>query len=276
MTHYTAITGTNVDGTDRNVFTCTNSAWLPLCRISAKFKTIQHTLVNRPPSKTDVKCSTYWKMWYILENLVHTGKFSKHWKMQYTLENVVHTGKCSTYRKMQYILENVVHTGKFSNTGKCGTYWKIQYTLENLAHTGKFSTHWKMQYTLENVVHAGKFSTCWNIQYTLENLVHIGKFGAYWKMQYILENVHTGKFSTRWKMQYILENVVHTGKRSFTPSRKVRNFLKLFSQNFQPLKHIPWGSPAPNFSQNFRQIWRGREEIHFLPSVKCDCNTQFS
>ena len=93
-------------------------------------------------------------MWYILENLVHTGKFSTHWKIQHTLENVVHTGKCSTRGKIQYMLEHLVHAGKF------GTYWKIWCILENVVHTGK-CTYRKIQYTLENVVHTGKCSAYW-------------------------------------------------------------------------------------------------------------------
>lgn len=55
-----------------------------------------------------------------------------------------------------------------------------------------------------------------------------------------------------------MKNIVHIGKLSLTPSRKLRLFLKLFSQNLQTLKDILWRSPAPNFSQNCQQIWRAR------------------
>jgi len=57
--HYTAITETSVD---RNVFTCTNNAWLSFRRISEHSEPL-NTLwwTARLPSKTDEKYSTYCK-----------------------------------------------------------------------------------------------------------------------------------------------------------------------------------------------------------------------
>jgi len=100
-------------------------------------------------------------------------------------------------------------------------------------------------------------------------------------MAFILPNF--GKFRTT---QHVLVNRLpsRTDEKCSTYWKTfihaVKNIMAfpeaIFTELPTPLKHILRRFPALNFSQNSRQIWRVRAEIHLLPSVKCDCNSQFS
>jgi hypothetical protein len=45
-----------------------------------------------------------------------------------------------------------------------------------------------------------------------------------------------------------------------------------FLQTYSYLAVITWKSPAPNITQNGRQVWNARVEILLCPYVACDCS----
>ena len=81
-----------------------------------------------------VRCEVFhfphmWTMWYILDDVVYTGRCGIYLTMWYIVDDVVYTRRCGIYLTMWYILDDVVYTGR------CGIYLTMWYILDDVVYT---------------------------------------------------------------------------------------------------------------------------------------------